>query len=75
VLFHLRVSAFICGYSLLAASLVLAADPAQDFPSKPIRIVSPFAAGGNTDTLSRYLAPKLLERLGVGEKSSVRPVA
>ena len=37
---------------------------AQEFPSKPIRIVSPFAAGGNTDTLSRYLAPKLIERLG-----------
>ena len=26
--------------------------------------MSPFAAGGNTDTLSRYLAPKLIERLG-----------
>src|SRR3954469_3556998 len=37
---------------------------AQDYPVKPIRIVSPFAAGGNTDTLSRYLAPKLFERLG-----------
>lgn len=45
-------------------SVASAADPVQDFPSKPVRIVSPFAAGGNTDTLSRYLAPKLLERLG-----------
>jgi tripartite-type tricarboxylate transporter receptor subunit TctC len=49
---------------VFVASMAHAADPAQDFPSKPIRIVSPFAAGGNTDTLSRYLAPKLLERLG-----------
>ena len=46
------------------ASIAHAADAPQEFPSKPIRIVSPFAAGGNTDTLSRYLAPKLIERLG-----------
>ena len=46
------------------ASIAHAADTSQEFPSKPIRIVSPFAAGGNTDTLSRYLAPKLIERLG-----------
>ena len=52
-------------YALFAvASIAHAADTSQEFPSKPIRIVSPFAAGGNTDTLSRYLAPKLIERLG-----------
>jgi tripartite-type tricarboxylate transporter receptor subunit TctC len=49
---------------LLVASAAHAADPVQDFPLKPVRIVSPFAAGGNTDTLARYLAPKLFERLG-----------
>ena len=52
-------------YALIAvASMARAADTPQEYPSKPIRIVSPFAAGGNTDTLSRYLAPKLIERLG-----------
>jgi tripartite-type tricarboxylate transporter receptor subunit TctC len=49
---------------LFAASIAFAADPVKDFPSKPVRIVSPFAAGGTTDTLSRSLAPKLFERLG-----------
>ena len=49
---------------LLVACAAYAAEPAPDFPLKPVRIVSPFAAGGNTDTLSRYLAPKLFERLG-----------
>ena len=49
---------------LLAAPAVHGADPVLDFPLKPVRMVSPFAAGGNTDTLSRYLAPKLFERLG-----------
>jgi tripartite-type tricarboxylate transporter receptor subunit TctC len=49
---------------LCAASAAFAADPVKDFPLKPVRIVSPFAAGGTTDTLSRALAPKLFERLG-----------
>ena len=47
-----------------AAFVAFAADPVKDFPLKPVRIVSPFAAGGTTDTLSRSLAPKLFERLG-----------
>ena len=49
---------------LCIACAAHAADPSPEFPSKPIRIVSPFSAGGTTDTLSRYLAPKLFERLG-----------
>lgn len=37
---------------------------AQDWPSKPIRIISPFAAGGGSDTLARILATQLGEQLG-----------
>lgn len=44
--------------------LVQAADPAAGYPSRPVRIVSGFAAGGSTDFLMRVLAPKLTERLG-----------
>src|SRR4051812_45559596 len=63
--FHLRVSACICGYSFLFIAMTgYCADTTQDYPAKPIRMVSPFAAGGNTDTLSRYIAPRLMERLG-----------
>ena len=36
---------------------------AQSWPTKPVRIVSPFAPGGGNDTLSRILAAALTPRL------------
>ena len=37
---------------------------AQEWPNKPIRIVSPYAAGGVGDTIFRILAPSLEAKLG-----------
>jgi tripartite-type tricarboxylate transporter receptor subunit TctC len=37
---------------------------AQDYPSKPIRLVIPFAPGGITDTTARAVTDKLGARLG-----------
>lgn len=47
----------------LATGLLSAAANAQDtFPNKPVRIISPFAAGGPTDALLRVLVEKLTEK-------------
>ncbi len=37
---------------------------AQAFPSKPLRLIVPYPAGGNTDIVARLYAQKLAERLG-----------
>lgn len=53
---------------VLATGLLLAATTqvtqAQEWPGKPIRIVSPYAAGGVGDTLFRIISPTLEARLG-----------
>ncbi|WP_159917715.1 tripartite tricarboxylate transporter substrate binding protein [Pantoea sp. 18069] len=50
----------------LALGMGLGATPAlaQDFPSKPIRLVVPFTPGGVTDTGARVVAERLGARLG-----------
>jgi tripartite-type tricarboxylate transporter receptor subunit TctC len=52
---------------LLAAapSLALPRAALAAWPERPIRVIVPFAAGGNTDILARILTARMAERLGV----------
>jgi tripartite-type tricarboxylate transporter receptor subunit TctC len=52
---------------LKTAGLVLAlttAAAAQEYPTKPVRVIVPFPPGGVNDTVGRMIATQLSERLG-----------
>lgn len=46
----------------LLLSIAFAGEPA--WPTRPVRLLIPFAAGGGTDTLARIITPKLTDALG-----------
>jgi tripartite-type tricarboxylate transporter receptor subunit TctC len=58
---------FVRCIAVLAMGLALVQGPsawADDYPSRQVTMIVPWAAGGAVDTTARIIAPKLSERLG-----------
>jgi tripartite-type tricarboxylate transporter receptor subunit TctC len=56
---------FICAVSAIALALIATGVQAQSrYPTKPIRLLTPFAAGGGSDLLARLIGPPLTEVFG-----------
>ena len=53
----------VCIVTVLAMALPLSA-MAQAYPSKPIKMIVPFPAGGTTDIVARIIAQKMTESMG-----------
>jgi tripartite-type tricarboxylate transporter receptor subunit TctC len=49
---------------LLAAGWLAAAGAADNYPTRPLRIVVPYGAGGSYDVIARVMAQKLSEQMG-----------
>jgi tripartite-type tricarboxylate transporter receptor subunit TctC len=65
------------GRRIVVAALLFAASAAhaQNYPTKPIRIIVPQSAGGSTDLVARPLAQKLADAFGLSVVVENRPGA
>ena len=61
----LRRLHFVCLAGVAALVVAGVGVCAQSYPSKPVRLVVPFTAGGGTDIAARIVGRKLSEELGV----------
>jgi tripartite-type tricarboxylate transporter receptor subunit TctC len=56
--------AFVCIFGAIFAAFAADGVQAQNYPSRPIRLIVPFPPGGSTDTYARILGPRLAEAVG-----------
>ena len=59
-----RVTRMIAAAGFAAALLGASLASAQPYPNRPIKLIVPYAPGGNTDIVARIFGQKLAERIG-----------
>ena len=60
-----RRAAILCAATFVASSFAQSTEEAvRTYPSKPIKLIVPYAVGGGTDVLARMAAKEITERLG-----------
>ena len=64
-MFSHRIGAVVLAAATLASiTLAAPADAAENYPTRPIKLLVPFTPGGGTDILARTIAEKMTESMG-----------
>jgi tripartite-type tricarboxylate transporter receptor subunit TctC len=69
----MRIKAALFCVALALAGVAFAAQAQDKYPDKPIRIMAPYAPGGNIDVTARIIADRLKDVLGVTVLVTTRP--